>query len=196
MTGSGQRNSGTLFRPALIPVLAALESPDVLTREAFRPHMRPRADSRFFTGVQIMSLLLESSIYAFGFYTALNALIMLVLSILVVRARQTTQTTIGDGGKPEMAAPIRAHANNTEYVPVGLLLMWALASPLGGTIWMLHGVGLPLTLGRLLHAAGLSRSTGPSALRLAGMVLTWLAYIVGIASIFFLVFFRQAATAA
>jgi uncharacterized membrane protein YecN with MAPEG domain len=140
-----------------------------------------------------MSLLLESSVYSFGIYTALNALIMLVLSILVVRARVATRTEIGDGGKPEMAAPLRAHANNSEYVPMALLLLWALASPLGGTIWMIHGVGAPLTLGRLLHAIGLSGSTGPSSLRLVGMVLTWIAYIVGIASIFYLVFFHPSA---
>jgi uncharacterized protein len=140
-----------------------------------------------------MSLLLESSVYSFGIYTALNALIMLVLSILVVRARVTTRTEIGDGGKPEMAAPLRAHANNSEYVPMALLLLWALASPLGGTIWMIHGVGAPLTLGRLLHAIGLSGSTGPSSLRLVGMVLTWIAYVVGIASIFYLVFFHPSA---
>jgi len=138
-----------------------------------------------------MPLLFESSIYAFGYYTALNALIMLVLSILVVRARVATRTDIGDGGKPRMAGPLRAHGNNAEYVPVGLLLIWALASPLGGTIWMIHGVGVPLTLGRLLHAVALSRTTGPSTLRLIGMVLTWVAYIVGIASITYLVLFHQ-----
>ena len=64
-------------------------------------------------------LLFESSFYAFGFYAALNALIMLVLSMRVVRARFKTNTAYGDGGKPEMAAPLRAHANNAEYVPNG-----------------------------------------------------------------------------
>jgi uncharacterized membrane protein YecN with MAPEG domain len=138
-----------------------------------------------------MSLLLESSIYAFGFYTALNALIMLVLSILVVRARVKTQTPIGDGGKPEMASALRAHANNAEYVPIALLLLWTLASPLGRSIWLIHGVGLPLTVGRILHAIGLSQSTGPSTLRFAGMVLTWIAYIVGIAGVLWFVFIPQ-----
>ncbi len=138
-----------------------------------------------------MSLLLQSSLYAFGFYTALNALIMLVLSILVVRARVVTRTLIGDEGKPTMAAPLRAHANNTEYVPMALLLMWGLASPIGGSIWLIHGVGVPLTLGRLLHAIGLSRSTGTSTLRFLGMVLTWIAYIVGIVGLTWCVFFVQ-----
>lgn len=138
-----------------------------------------------------MNLLLQSSLYAFGFYTALNALIMLVLSILVVRARVVTGTEIGDGGKPEMAAPLRAHANNAEYVPMAVLLMWALASPIGGSIWLIHGVGGPLTLGRLIHAVGLSRSTGVSSFRFLGMVLTWIAYIVGIVGLFWCVFFVQ-----
>jgi hypothetical protein len=50
-----------------------------------------------------MSLPLQSSVYAFGFYMALTALAMLVLGILVTRARVTTQTEIGDGGDPAMA---------------------------------------------------------------------------------------------
>jgi len=138
-----------------------------------------------------MSLLTQSSLYAFGFYAALNALIMLVLSILVVRARVATQTEIGDGGKPTMAGPLRAHANNAEYVPMALLLMWGLATPLGSSIWLIHGVGAPLTLGRILHAIGLTRSTGVSTLRFLGMILTWIAYIVGIAGLFWGVFFVQ-----
>lgn len=136
-------------------------------------------------------LLFESSIYAFGFYAALNALILLVLSMRVVQARFRTQTATGDGGKPEMAAPLRAHANNAEYVPTALLLLWALASPLGRSIWLIHGIGVTFTIGRLLHAVGLSHSTGPSSLRFAGMVLTWIAYVVGIAGVLWFVFTPQ-----
>ena len=135
-----------------------------------------------------MSLLLESSIYSFSIYTALNALIMLVLSILVVRARVTTKTEIGDGGKPTMAGPLRAHANNAEYVPMALLLMWSLTTPLGVSIWLIHGVGATFTIGRLLHAIGLSGTTGPSPLRFAGMVLTWITYVLGIAGVMWFVF--------
>jgi len=136
-----------------------------------------------------MSLLFESSYYAFGFYTALNALIMLVLGMLVTRARVRTQTDIGDAGRPEMAGPLRAHGNNTEYVPMALLLMWALTMPIfGASIWVVHGIGAPLTIGRILHAIGLSRSVGPSALRFIGMILTWIAYVIGIVVLFWLIF--------
>jgi uncharacterized membrane protein YecN with MAPEG domain len=142
-----------------------------------------------------MSLLFESGYYAFGFYVALNALIMLILSMLVVRARVATQTTIGDGGIPHMAGPLRAHGNNTEYVPMALLLMWALVSPLGGSIWLIHGVGATLTLGRILHAIGLTTSTGPGGLRVVGMIFTWIAFVVGIVGVLWLVFFASTATA-
>lgn len=135
-----------------------------------------------------MSLLFESSYYAFAFYTAINALIMLVLGVLVTRARVSTQTEIGHGGKPEMAAPLRAHANNTEWTPMALLMMWVLTLPtFGASIWIIQGMGITLTLGRILHGIALSRSTGVSPMRLVGMVLTWISYIVGIVAILWFV---------
>src|SRR5581483_5068000 len=121
----------------------------------------------------------------FAFYAAANALIMLLLGMLVVRARVKTRTNIADGGIPEMARPLRAHENNTHYVPMALLLMW-LILPLGGSIWLIHGAGIPLTLGRLIHGYALSRNTGPSAGRFIGMILTWIAYVVAIVGVVYL----------
>ena len=141
-----------------------------------------------------MSELMEP-FHAFGFYAAINALVMLILGVLVVRARVKTQTDIGDGGKPEMAGPLRAHGNNSEWTPVALLMIWALC-PLGGSIWLIHGVGIPLTLGRIAHGIGLSQNTGPSPLRFIGILLTWIAYIVGIVGVLWLVFFPEAAMTA
>jgi uncharacterized membrane protein YecN with MAPEG domain len=140
----------------------------------------------------MLSYVYESGFAMVAFYTAINALIMLILALLVTRARVKNQVEIGDGGKPEMAGPLRAHANNTEYVPTALLLMWALL-PIGGSVWMVHGIGLPLTIGRLLHGFGLSRGIGTSSPRFIGVMLTWIAYIVGIVSLLWLVFFPQAA---
>ena len=137
-----------------------------------------------------MTMLFESSIYAFGFYAALNALIMLVLGMLVTRARTRTGTEIGTGDRPEMVGPFRAHANNTEYVPMGMVLMLALL-PIGSPIWLMHAIGAPLTVGRIVHAMGLHRSTGPTPMRLVGMALTWIAYIIGIVALFWLIFVPQ-----
>jgi len=122
-----------------------------------------------------------------AFYAAINALIMLTLAMLVVRARVKTRTEIGDNADPSMIGPLRAHANNTEYVPLAILLMLILYS-LGANVYVIHAVGGTLTLGRLLHALGLSRNVGTSVPRFAGMVLTWLAYIVAIAATLWLTF--------
>ncbi len=127
----------------------------------------------------------QNAFQIFAFYAAANALIMLVLGMLVVRARVKTRTAIGDGGIPEMAGPLRAHANNTEYVPMALILMWLILT-LGGSVWLIHGAGLPLTIGRLIHGFALSRNTGPSAGRFVGMILTWIAYVVAIAGVVYL----------
>ena len=126
--------------------------------------------------------------HIFALYAALNGLILLVLGILVVRARVKTKTLIGDGGKPEMAGPLRAHGNNSEWTPMAVVMMLVLVS-LGGPWWLQHVIGLPLTIGRLLHGFGLSRSIGTTPLRLVGMVLTWFAYIVAIVAILWLLFF-------
>jgi len=120
-------------------------------------------------------------------YIAANAFIMLVLSMLVTRARVKTDTPIGDGGNPAMMGIMRAHENNTEYVPVPLVILIAVLM-LGGTWIPIHIIGGTLTLGRILHGIGLSRHTGPSVLRLLGMVFTWLSMIIGIVALVVLVF--------
>ena len=79
---------------------------------------------------------LQEPFHIFALYAAINALIMLVLGVLVVRARVATQTDIGDGGKPAMAGPLRAHGNNAEWVPMAMILMW-LFCPLGAPWWQI-----------------------------------------------------------
>ena len=118
-------------------------------------------------------------------YVAINALIMLVLGMLVVRARVRTRTEIGDGADPALLGPLRAHGNNTEYVPMALLLLLMLLG-LQASVGVIHAVGATLTLGRLLHAYGLTRNVGASMPRLVGMVLTWLSMLIGIAVVLWL----------
>jgi hypothetical protein len=122
-----------------------------------------------------------------AFYAAINALIMVVLGMLVVRARVKTRTEIGDSGDPAMIGPLRAHANNTETVPMAIVLM-VLMLGLQASVGVIHVVGITLTLGRVLHAIGLSRSVGTSMPRLLGMILTWAAYFIAIASVLWLAF--------
>ena len=134
-----------------------------------------------------MPVLLVSPFPMVALYSAINALIMLTLGILVVRARVKTRTEIGSGEDPMMMGAIRAHGNNSEYVPVALLLMLILVL-LQTNVLIIHAVGGTLTLGRILHAIGLSRNVGTSAPRFLGMVLTWMSYLIAIIAIVWLTF--------
>ena len=117
-------------------------------------------------------------------YVVLNAGLMLALAMNVIRTRYRTHTRFGDGGNPEMMRALRAHGNNTEYVPIALILL-VLAHSLGSGLPLIHAIGLPLTVGRVLHATGfLARGhespSGHSYLRLSGMILTFFAILAGI----------------
>lgn len=73
---------------------------------------------------------------------------------------------------------MRVHANFTETAPFGsalLILMGLMTSP----AWALHLVGLLLVVSRFAHAYGLAQSSGSSAGRVAGMIGTNTALILG-----------------
>jgi uncharacterized membrane protein YecN with MAPEG domain len=117
-------------------------------------------------------------------YIVLNAAIMVALAANVIRVRYRTRTRFGDSSNPEMMRAIRAHGNNTEYVPIALILL-LLAHHLGGGLPLIHAIGLPLTVGRILHGFGFllrghETPTGHSYLRLSGMILTFFAILAGI----------------
>jgi hypothetical protein len=110
-------------------------------------------------------------------YVGVNILILLVLAYLVTRGRQTHKITLGDGGNEAMNRVIRAHANAAEYVPAGLVAIVLLALFEASPLWLLHATGVSLTLGRILHGAGLHAGALNFGRR-AGTALTWLAYLL------------------
>ena len=113
-------------------------------------------------------------------WTGLLGILMVVLAMRVVRTRVTEKVIFGDGGSTLMLQRIRVHANFTEYVPMGLLLLLVLELN-GETAIVLNALGGSLFAARLLHAVGLSSSTGTTAGRFAGTVLTWLVLLAGCA---------------
>lgn len=119
--------------------------------------------------------------YITAVYAAISALLVVALSFRVIRLRLSTRTGIGDGGHQDLARCIRAHANAVEYLPLALLLLllveWSQTLPV-----IVHGFGIALVLGRLLHAIGLSRSAGASLPRFIGMLLTLLC-LLGMATL-------------
>jgi uncharacterized protein len=112
-------------------------------------------------------------------YAGLLALLVLVLAIRVVRARQTGAVAFGDGGNAELQKRIRVHGNAIENVPIGLILLLVLELN-GSSALLLHGIGASLTVGRVAHAQGLGTSTGATPGRFLGTVITWVA--IGVAA--------------
>lgn len=113
-------------------------------------------------------------------YVGLNGLLMLVLAYLVTSQRQKGKS-VGDEGFDHIQ---RAHANNTEYVPMGLLLIIALEF-LGGPFLLLHGLGVALTVGRALHGYGMNKAPGRTFGRFYGTLVTWIMFLVGSVSVLF-----------
>ncbi len=122
--------------------------------------------------------------HAAALWVGLHLILLLVLSLLVVRQRQKHRVVLGDGDVAALTHAIRAFGNATEYVPAGLIAIAVLALA-GAAPMVIHALGLMLLAGRISHAVGLSRSGGASLPRSAGVILTWLAYIVGAVALLF-----------
>lgn len=120
---------------------------------------------------------------AVALYTGLNVLIILALIWQVIRYRRREKISLGDGGHPGLIRAIRAHANATEVAPIALVGLSAMAMA-SAPVWAIHVGGLSLTVGRVLHAYGLSRVEGASFGRMVGMLLSLIALLwIGIACV-------------
>lgn len=125
-----------------------------------------------------------ASAHAAALWTGLHLILLVVLSVLVTRQRRKHHIEIGDGGVPALNQAIRAFGNATEYVPAALVGLGMLAM-VGAPPLLIHPVGLILFAGRVLHAVGLSRSTGLTWGRAAGVLATWISYIAIAAALLF-----------
>jgi uncharacterized membrane protein YecN with MAPEG domain len=101
------------------------------------------------------------------------------LTVRVIRLRRRLAIGLGTGGDAELEQAVRGHGNFTEYAPIGLTVL-ASAELSGASAGWVHAIGVLLIAGRLLHAWGLSKSSGYSIGRSTGMVTTITALIVGI----------------
>ncbi|WP_299175473.1 MAPEG family protein [uncultured Brevundimonas sp.] len=124
-----------------------------------------------------MTTTLMQAIQAAALWSGLLILLMLVLSGIVVSGRRRHLVSFGDGGNPDLMAASRAFGNCAEYATPGMIAMLLLAA-VGAPVWMVHGVGATLLVGRIVHALGLLFQTGPSLGRVIGMLLTWVALLI------------------
>lgn len=123
-----------------------------------------------------MDTVVTPSAHAAALWVGLHLLLLLVLSVRVVRLRQQHKVPIGDEGVPELLRARRAFGNATEYVPAGIGAL-AMLALVGAPGLVVHGVGVVLFLGRIVHGWSLSVSAAASMGRSAGTLLTWLALL-------------------
>jgi uncharacterized protein len=110
-------------------------------------------------------------------YAGLVALLLIALAARVALLRGRHRIGLGDEGNRELQRAIRVHGNAVEWAVVGVLILLVAelnrASPA-----LVHGCGIAIVVGRLLHAFGLSGSSGYSFGRFVGSALSWTATAV------------------
>jgi uncharacterized protein len=110
-------------------------------------------------------------------YAGLLALLYLALAGLVVAHRRRARVGLGTGSDTALERAVRVHGNFAEYTPLFLvLLLVAELSGIGAIL--LHVAGSAFFLARIGHAFGLSQSSGTSAGRFVGTLVTWIAILV------------------
>lgn len=112
-------------------------------------------------------------------YAALLGMLICALALNVIKQRRSNKVLFGDGNVSSLIIARSAHANATEYIPIALILLFALEYN-GSPLWLVHAVGCVFLLGRLVHTRGMLADVLP--LRILGMQMT-LFSIIGLAVI-------------
>ena len=102
-------------------------------------------------------------------YASLAAFLMVWLSLKVIKIRRSNKISIGDGGIDDLTIAIAAQSNAVEYIPISLLLLFALEYNQANML-AIHLLGTALIIGRIVHARGLLSSNLKQ--RVLGMQIT------------------------
>ena len=106
---------------------------------------------------------------ALALYVGLNLFLTLVLAINVVRHRFK-----GESGDPvALEKAVRAHGNNTEYVPIILVGLGVMAM-MGTSAQTISILGGTLFVARVFHAYGIQQAKVPNIFGMVGNIVTWL----------------------
>lgn len=133
---------------------------------------------------------LTPAVLAFSLYLSLNVLILTYLAFGIGKLRGRYKVSIGDGGVLHLTRAMRGHANFVENAPMALLLLLA-AALMGAPAWLIHVLGLMLTVGRAIHAVHFLAEDAPGWQRIGGTILTMTVLFVGALGLLGHVFYRM-----
>jgi uncharacterized membrane protein YecN with MAPEG domain len=89
-----------------------------------------------------------------GFFASLLGLLLVVLSIIVIKARNQYKIVLGDDNNYQMQRHIRGHANFIEYTPVFLILL-GLLEYMQFSDFCAYLLGTIFLIARISHAYGI-----------------------------------------
>jgi uncharacterized membrane protein YecN with MAPEG domain len=113
----------------------------------------------------------QSALAAAGLYAALNAFVLLWLTMATALVRRRHMVLIGDGGVERLRRVMRGHANAIENIPMMLILL-GLAAALGAPAIAIHVLGIGFTAGRAIHAWHFTHEHGRQWQRATGFALS------------------------
>ena len=108
-------------------------------------------------------------ISALALYVGLNLLLTFLLALNVVWHRFRRDSV----DQVMLEKAVRAHGNNTEYVPIILIGLSVLAVT-GASAQTISILGGTLFVARLFHAYGIQQTKMPNIFGMVGNIVTWL----------------------
>jgi len=125
---------------------------------------------------------------AASLYLAFNLILLLVLGWRTTKARMATGIALGHGDNEDMMRTMRIHANFTEYAPLVMVGLLALAA-IGAPVLLIHGLGSVFTLARIGHGFGFTAPEGKRPVgRFYGTLFTGLVLIAETAALLYFAF--------
>jgi len=110
-----------------------------------------------------------AQISALALHVGLNLMLTFLLALNVVRHRFK-----GDSADQVMLEKaVRAHGNNTEYVPIVLIGLGVIAMT-GASAQTISILGASLLVARVFHAYGIQQAKVPNIFGMVGNIVTWL----------------------
>lgn len=105
-------------------------------------------------------------------YGSILGLLFVGLSWRTLTLRRKHKVGVGDGNNKDLLKAIRAHANCAEYVPLSLILLYFLEQHYSYPAVLTHGLCAVLSIGRFVHAYGVSQVAERFKFRVFGTAMT------------------------